>query len=64
MTSIICEKCLWGNQCSEDQGCEDFSPLNEDEILEEIHNKTEYEYEWRDNIHHWHGNDKWGDIYE
>lgn len=61
-----CANCLWGDKCSEAGGCEYYSPLNDEEVLqEEIKNsKTEYEYEYRAYLLTWCGNEKWGDLYD
>ena len=64
MINTSCENCLWSDQCSEEQGCDNFTPIDEDEYLEDIRTKIEYEYEWRNYLHHWRGNDKWGDLDE
>lgn len=40
-----CERCLWFGQCDCDTGdCEDYTPLNEHERLEEVIEEKKYEF--------------------
>lgn len=66
MTRNICENCLWGDQCLETGGCENYDPLENDHYLEDtlLHNRQQYEYEWQAYMLTAHGDDKWGDLYD
>lgn len=65
MAKSLCESCMWSGQCSEQNGCEYYDPLQDDySCAENLYNRIEYEYEWQTYIACWNGNDKWGDLYD
>lgn len=56
---------MWGDKCagsSGDSPCEYYDSLDDTTNLDEY--KRQYILEWEAYIHHWRGNDKWGDTYD
>lgn len=47
-----CDKCFWSEHCAEDEVCEHFSPLNEDEFFDCMAEKDRHEFydEWLEYI--------------
>jgi hypothetical protein len=43
-----CDKCLWREQCLSDEVCEHYTPVDEDEYIDEMIEKGRYEFrkEW------------------
>lgn len=40
-----CDRCLWGDQCCTPKNkCEDYTPIDEDECLEELIEEGLYEF--------------------
>lgn len=66
MTRTICENCLWGDQCPDKCGCDNYAPLENDNELENtlLQDRQRYEYEWQSYMLTWRGNDKWGDVHD
>lgn len=67
MTRIICKNCYWGDKCPDTCGCEYYDPLHKEKELSEdkiLHNREQYEYEYRAYILAHQSGNKWGDLYD
>lgn len=64
MSKVLCENCLWGDNCGEGLvPCGYHTPLAEVALVYEGE-LMNYTYEWNTYIHCWQSSDKWGDVYD